>query len=52
MSEKYYCADCDAEMVEDHGAGWLCPVCDEHNPNECGIFACSGVDGGRCALNE
>lgn len=53
-----YCAECEAEgretvMVEDNGAGHLCPIHDAHPTAECGDeFPCSGFDGKPCALNS
>lgn len=56
-AEVYYCADCtsrgiDTVMVNDDGAGYLCPVCDVHPRGQCGNgFPCSGYDGKPCVLN-
>lgn len=57
-TETTYCADCEARgvdtaMLEDDGAGHLCPVCDVHD--DCEDFPCSGEDGTRtplCALRS
>lgn len=47
-----FCAECLSLMVEDNGAGHLCPVCDDHLSSECeGGFPCSGFDGKPCVLN-
>lgn len=35
-------------MVEDNGAGELCPSCDWHD--DCGDFPCSGEPGTRTPL--
>lgn len=48
--EDAFCANCLSLMVEDHGAGHLCPVCDEHD--DCDDFPCSGFDGDACVLNQ
>lgn len=51
-SGPFYCADCNARMVDDDGAGDLCPVCDVHPRGQCGNgFPCSGYDGKPCVLN-
>lgn len=47
-----FCEDCLSLMVEDNGAGHLCPACDEHPSSDCGSgFPCSGFDGKPCVLN-
>jgi len=50
------CSECSTLMVEDRGAGHLCPVCDDHPIWDCGTaFPCSGLPGLReidpCVLN-
>lgn len=44
-----FCEDCLSLMVDDYGAGHLCPVCDAHP--SCGEFPCSGGYGPPCVLN-
>lgn len=47
-----FCSTCNSLMVEDDGAGYLCPACDAHPSTACGqAFPCSGLDGSPCALN-
>lgn len=51
-STDAFCADCETLMIEDNGAGHLCPVCDTHPASDCGDnFPCSGFDGKPCVLN-
>lgn len=46
-----FCSECLSLMVDDHGAGHLCPVCDEHD--DCDTAPCSGdAELGPCALNK
>ncbi len=40
-----FCAECGSLMVNDAGAGHLCPACDQHPISDCGSdFPCSGED--------
>lgn len=56
--QRFYCADCGEQgvetlMIEDNGAGHLCPIHDKHPRGQCGNdFPCSGWDGRPCVMNE
>lgn len=48
-NDDAFCSDCLSLMIEDDGAGHLCPACDVHG--DCEDFPCSGYDGSTCVLN-